>query len=314
MQNALELRGVTKRYANHLAVDDLTLSIPTGTIYGVLGPNGAGKSTTIRTAMNIVARDSGEVRLLGEDPSRHKEVLRRVGYLPEERGLYKKMRVLDVIEFFGRLKGMTRQDARRAGTEWLERMGLGEWRRSRVDQLSKGMQQKVQFITTVLHQPDLLILDEPGSGLDPVNQEALRSTILQARGEGRTVVLSTHNMKEAEELCDSVCIIADGRKVLDGTLREIRRESASTRWAVEYDDPEAGARGVLEGVACDGAVRSSARGWEVDLGPDRDPRELFAAVAALPTAPLRIARLEPTLHEIFVARVGGNATRPARRG
>jgi ABC-2 type transport system ATP-binding protein len=313
MQNALELRGVTKRYADHLAVDDLSLTVPTGTIYGVLGPNGAGKSTTIRATMNIVARDCGEVRVLGHDPAQRKEVLQRVGYLPEERGLYRKMRVLDVIEFFGRLKGLTRAEARRSGTEWLERMGLADWRRSRVEQLSKGMQQKVQFITTVLHHPDLLILDEPASGLDPVNQEALRSTILEARDTGRTVVLSTHNMKEAEELCDSVCIIAAGRKLLDGTLRDIRREAASNRWVVEYDDPPGEAREVIARIVPDTAVTATARGWEVDLGTQHEPRQLLAGLAALPTAPTRIARVEPTLHEIFVARVGGAATRPARR-
>ena len=314
MENALELHGVSKRYAAHLAVDDLSLVVPTGTIYGVLGPNGAGKSTTIRAAMNIVARDAGEVRLLGSDPAVDKGILCRVGYLPEERGLYRKMRVLDVIEFFGRLKGMRRAAARKAGLEWLERMGLADWRRSRVEQLSKGMQQKVQFITTVLHQPDLLILDEPGSGLDPVNQEVLRSTILEARDQGRTVLLSTHNMKEAEELCESVCIIAAGRKVLDGNVRELRRAGGTNRWAIDYDDPPAEARETISRFADDAGVTAAPCGWEVDLGPAGDPRGLIAALAALPTPPCRIARIDPSLHEIFVARVGGAASRPARRG
>lgn len=313
MDNALVLDGVVKRYATHLAVDGLSLTIPTGTVYGVLGPNGAGKSTTIRIAMNIVARDGGEVRLLGEDPAKRKEVLRRVGYLPEERGLYRKMRVLDVIEFFGRLKGMARPQARRAGEAWLERMGLTDWRRSRVEQLSKGMQQKVQFITTVLHQPELLILDEPGSGLDPVNQEVFRETISEARSQGRTVILSTHNMKEAEELCDAVCIIADGRKVLDGSVREIRRSGTANGWLVEYDDPPSGARELLERFAIDGGLQPRRNGWEVTLPEATDPRGLFALLATLEVAPERIARVEPSLHEIFVTRVGGGAARPTRR-
>lgn len=313
MQNALELHEVSKRYSSHLAVDRLSLTVPRGTIYGVLGPNGAGKSTSIRMAMNIVARDSGSVRLLGEDPAERKEVLMRVGYLPEERGLYRKMRVLDVIEFFGRLKGMARGEARRAGEDWLERMGLEEWRRSRIEQLSKGMQQKVQFITAVLHQPELLILDEPASGLDPVNQEVLRAAIIDARREGRTIVLSTHNMTEAEELCEAVCIVAGGRKILDGRVRDLRRSAASNRWDIAYDGRPPMVREVIERVAPGAAVQDTAEGWEVELEETRDPRELLAALASLDRAPVRIARVEPTLHEIFVSRVGEAAAHAARR-
>jgi ABC-2 type transport system ATP-binding protein len=210
MTNALELQDVTKRYVGHLAVDRLALTVPKGSIYGILGPNGAGKSTTLRMVMNIIARDSGSISLLGADPARDAAVLKRVGYLPEERGLYKKMTALDAVVFFGALRGMSEGDARRLGKGWLEKMGLGQWQGAKIETLSKGMQQKVQFVTTVVHGPDLLILDEPASGLDPVNQEVLRDTILGAAKEGRTVVFSTHNMDQAEQLCDSVCIIARG--------------------------------------------------------------------------------------------------------
>ena len=313
MRNALELNEVSKRYSSHLAVDRLSLTVPAGTIYGVLGPNGAGKSTSIRMAMNIVGRDGGMVRLLGEDPAERKEVLVRVGYLPEERGLYRKMRVLDVIEFFGRLKGLSKREARARGAEWLERMGLEEWRRSRIEQLSKGMQQKVQFITAVLHKPDLLILDEPASGLDPVNQEVLRSAIVDARREGRTIVLSTHNMTEAQELCDSVCIIAGGRKILDGSVREIRRSAATNRWDVAFDGRPAEVRETIERVAPGAAIHDTEEGWEVELEESRDPRELLVALASLEHAPARIARVEPTLHEIFVSRVGEAAAHATRR-
>jgi ABC-2 type transport system ATP-binding protein len=313
MQSALELSGVWKRYAAHVAVEDLTLAVPRGTIFGLLGPNGAGKSTTIRVAMNIVARDSGSVRLLGVDPAEQKAILHRVGYLPEERGLYRKMRVLDVLVFFGRLKGMTRSGARAAALEWLELLGLSDWKRARVEQLSKGMQQKVQFISTVLHRPDLLILDEPASGLDPVNQEVLRATIRRARDEGRTVVLSTHNMKEAEELCEAVCIIAGGRKVLEGRVRDLRRAGARNRWLVEYDTAPDGVAEALRALAGPPAVHATADGWEIELEPDRAPRELFAALAALEWPPVRFARVEPSLHEIFVAQVGEAAARPERR-
>lgn len=216
MDHALLLQGVFKRYAGHTAVDDLSLSVPQGTIYGILGPNGAGKSTTLRMVMNIIIRDGGRISLLGADPEHDRAVLRRVGFLPEERGLYRKMKVVDVIVFFAELKGMRAADARREAGRWIERMGLGDWRNAKVETLSKGMQQKVQFIATVLHDPELLILDEPHSGLDPVNQQVLHETIQEWRRRGRTVLFSTHNMAQAERLCEHVCVIAAGRKVLDG--------------------------------------------------------------------------------------------------
>ena len=313
MTYALELERVTKRYAGHLAVDEMTLSIPAGTIYGILGPNGAGKSTTIRLAMGIIGRDDGDVRVLGKDPAADRSVLRRVGYLPEERGLYRKMRVLDVIEFFGRLKGMSKRDARAEGEVWLGRLGLGDWRRSRVEQLSKGMQQKVQFITTVLHSPELLILDEPASGLDPVNQEVLRETILSARAEGRTVVLSTHNMSEAEALCEAVCIIAEGRKVLEGGVREIRRSDPRNVWLVEYDVPPAEARAVLGSLAPAERIAERDGGWEIELGTGEPAGPLIAALARLDVAPTRIQRVEHSLHEVFVRQVGAAAERPTHR-
>jgi ABC-2 type transport system ATP-binding protein len=313
MDSALWMQGVSKRYADHLAVDDLSLAVPPGTIYGVLGPNGAGKSSTLRMALNIIGRDSGEVRLLGRDPATERAVLRRVGYLPEERGLYRKMRVLDVLIFFGRLKGMSAPDARREGERWLERMGLADWRRARVETLSKGMQQKVQFVSTMIHDPDLLILDEPASGLDPVNQEVLKEAIRGARDRGRTVVFSTHNMAEAEELCQFVCIIARGRKVLDGSLREIRQSHRGNRWAVEYQDPTPGAAELFQGRDAFVEVRQIEGGWEVDLPAGEEPDELLGAISRLRPLPIRFARVEPTLHEIFVGRVGSDAARAVRR-
>ena len=311
MSNALLLEGVSKRYAGHVAVDDLSLAVPAGTIFGILGPNGAGKSSTLRMVMNIIIRDSGRISLLGADPERDRTVLRRVGYLPEERGLYRKMRVLDVIVFFAQLKGMDARAARRAADAWLGRMGLADWRGAKVEALSKGMQQKVQFITTVIHSPELLILDEPASGLDPVNQEVLRDTILSARDEGRTVIFSTHNMAQAEELCEHVCIIAGGRKVLDGRLRDVRRENRGDRWRVEWDTVTAEVERFVTAAHPFGTFQPAGGGWEMELA-GADPREVMAAVAALDVAPSRFARVEPTLHEIFVQRVG-NASMPQRR-
>ncbi|MCK6529604.1 ATP-binding cassette domain-containing protein [Myxococcota bacterium] len=302
---ALHLAGVTKRYADHIAVDGLGLSVPAGTIYGLLGPNGAGKSTTIRMVMGIVGRDDGEIRVLGRDPAVDRSVLDRVGYLPEERGLYKKMRVLDAIVFFARLKGMGAAAARAGAEGWLERLDLGEWKARRVEQLSKGMQQKVQFVATVLHDPDLWVLDEPFSGLDPVNQDVLREAVLDARRRGRTVVLSTHVMEHAEQLCDRVCIVARGRKLLEGEVRAVRREAAGRRYSVEFDPrSEAVERAMRPGAAF---ARVAARGerYEVELAEGADPRRVLADLATLDAPLVRWARVEPTLHEVFVSLVAG---------
>lgn len=311
MEHALLLDGVTKRFDGHLAVDHLDLVVPRGTIFGILGPNGAGKSTTLRMVMNILLRDAGRIDLLGKDPQADRDVLRRVGFLPEERGIYRKMKVLEVIVFFARLKGMDARAAKREGEAWLERMGLAEWRDAKVEMLSKGMQQKVQFITTVLHTPDLLILDEPQSGLDPVNQEVLRDTILDWAAQGRTVLFSTHNMDQAEQLCESVCIIARGRKVLDGRLRDVRRAHAGHRYRVELEGAPAEAERFFAAQRF-GAAERAGEGWRIDLGPGGDVRALVASLNEL-SAPLRRFEHEtPSLHEIFVRKVGETAATAAR--
>lgn len=313
MTHALELRDVTKRYVGHLAVDRLTLAVPRGSIYGILGPNGAGKSTTLRMVMNIIARDSGSILLLGADPAANRDVLRRVGYLPEERGLYKKMTVIDVIVFFAALRGVPEAAARQQGTRWLETMGLGEWQKAKVETLSKGMQQKVQFITTVIHAPDLLILDEPASGLDPVNQEVLRETILGAKGEGRTVVFSTHNMEQAEQLCDAVCIIAQGRKVLDGPIGEIRRGHAGHRYRVEFEAITPAVLAFMENghAAMAGAVRAGDS-WHLELPAEADVQRALATLAAADVRVAKFEHVKPSLHQIFVEQVG-HAEVAARR-
>lgn len=303
MTNALELRNVTKRYVGHLAVDRLSLEVPKGSIYGILGPNGAGKSTTLRMVMNIIARDSGTITLLGEDPARGRAVLRRVGYLPEERGLYKKMTALDAVVFFGALRGMSESRARNEGARWLEKMGLGQWQGSKIETLSKGMQQKVQFVATIVHGPELLILDEPASGLDPVNQEVLRDTILGAKDEGRTVVFSTHNMDQAEQLCDAVCIIARGRKVLDGELGQIRRGHARRRYSIEFDEVTPAVLAVMNEGRFAAAERNGDR-WMLDLESESDVRHALAALASADVALAKFEHVKPSLHEIFVQQVG----------
>lgn len=217
---AVELRAVTKRFGGRAAVDRIDVAVPAGSVYGLLGPNGSGKTTTIRMVMGILLPDEGDVRLLGGHPdaTRH-----RVGYLPEERGLYRKMKVIDVLTFLAEIRGIGRGAARGRAGEWLDRLDLAPWADRRVDDLSKGMQQKVQFIGAVLHEPTLLILDEPFSGLDPINQDVLEGIVLDLHGRGATVLLSTHLMDQAERLCQRVCLMSRGRRVLEGELAELKR-------------------------------------------------------------------------------------------
>jgi len=312
MDDALVLDRLQKRFAGRVAVRELTLRVPRGTIYGLLGPNGAGKSTTIRMALAILARDGGTVRLLGADPAENREILRRVGYLPEERGLYKKMRVLDVMVFFAELKGMDRRAARAAAERWLERLGLPEWGRQKVQALSKGMQQKVQFAVTVLHRPELVFLDEPTSGLDPINQELLREVIEELRAAGTTVVLSTHNMEQAEELCSHVAILARGEKVLDGDLAALKRVHRTDEVRLWLDDGATPPWSEL-GAAVRQAQPERDGSWTVRLAAD-DALPAFLAWLAERHLPVRrLERREPRLRELYVARVGGTATTAGRR-
>jgi ABC-2 type transport system ATP-binding protein len=221
MTPILEVRDVRKAYGDFVAVNNVSMSVPAGSIFGLLGPNGAGKTSTIRMIMNITAPDTGEVKVFGHP--RTAEDLRRIGYLPEERGLYRKMTVLDQLVFLAEIRGLKKARVLPEIQHWLERVDLAKWAKSKVEELSKGMQQKVQLIGTVLHQPDLLILDEPFSGLDPINQELFRELLGEYRQQGKSVVLSTHGMELAERMCDNICLISDGRVVLEGNLPEIKR-------------------------------------------------------------------------------------------
>ncbi len=297
MEYALTLEHVTKRFGAHCAVDDLSLAIPTGSIYGFLGPNGAGKTTTIRMVTNIIQPDQGEIRVLGEKSS---ELTKdRLGYLPEEKGLYKKMKCAEILAYFGMLKGMDARAAKAKSYELLERYGLGEWSDKRTEALSKGMGQKVQMLATLMHDPQLLILDEPFSGLDPVNVEILRDLILDQRRAGRTVIFSTHGMEQAEQLCDFIFLINGGKKVIDGPLSEVRR-SAEQAVMLDYDGDSAALQG-LPGVR---RVNDSGKTAELFLAPGTDPqvllRELIERVRVR-----RFDQREPSLHEVFVRAVGG---------
>jgi ABC-2 type transport system ATP-binding protein len=222
MTAILELSGVRKTYDDFVAVDSVSFTVPAGCIYGLLGPNGAGKTSTIRMIMDITAPDSGTIAFFGRP--RQAGDLRKVGYLPEERGLYRKMTVLDQLIFLGEIRGLKKADLMPKIRKWLERVDLLPWTRKKVEELSKGMQQKIQLIGTVLHEPDILILDEPFSGLDPINQELFRDLLIDYRQQGKSVVLSTHGMELAERLCDHICLISQGRAVLNGPLKEVKRK------------------------------------------------------------------------------------------
>jgi ABC-2 type transport system ATP-binding protein len=295
---AIELQGVTKSFGPTVAVNGLDLSVPEASIYGFIGPNGSGKTTTLRLILRIFQPDAGRVMVLGAD--RGAVADDRLGYLPEERGLYRRMRVLDVIDYFARLKNC--RDGRTHGMMWLERLGAADWANKRLDSLSKGMAQKVQFIVSVIGRPTLVILDEPFSGLDPVNLDLLQNAVLKLREEGATVVLSTHDMSVAERLCDAIFMIHRGRKVLDGTLAEIQRRYpvTSVRFRLAGD---AAPRASLPGVA----ASSYARPFHLaTLADGAAPQELLRALAAT-DAVEHFEVVRPTLHDIFVAIAGSGA-------
>lgn len=313
---ALEVIGVSKRYGTHLAVDDVSFVVPSGIVFGILGPNGAGKSTTLRMVNDIIAPDGGTIRLFGDTPP-GRRAAPRIGYLPEERGLYPKMRALDMVAFMGELRGLSRREATRRAGAWLERLGLAAWTKHKVSDLSKGMQQKVQFATTVLHDPELVILDEPWSGLDPINADVLREVVTSLRADGKTVLFSTHQMEQAEKICDHVCIIARGRKVLDGALTDIKRQAAlADRVALALAD-RAPAAAVLADRGLVRAERPPRPGdtadCELDLAPGATPDALLRALVASGASVRKFELVTPTLHQIFVDRVGHDEAAIAAR-
>jgi ABC-2 type transport system ATP-binding protein len=288
---AIEIAGVTKTFGTHVAVDDLTLDVADGSIYGFIGPNGSGKTTTLRMIMNILLPDRGEIRVLGR--AGHRAAHDDVGYLPEERGLYRKMQVGRLLRYYGALKGGKTADIDREIKFWLERLDLTKWIDHKVEALSKGMSQKVQLIATVIARPKLVILDEPFSGLDPVNANVLRESVLELRKRGATIVFSTHDMGVAEEMCDRIFMIFKGRKVLDGTLDEIQANYGHDTVRVRT---EAG-RAALDGDAAVEAVNDYGNLQEVRV--NGDPQALLARLVTR-TRVLHFEVTRPSLHDIFV--------------
>lgn len=288
---AIALRGVEKHFDGRAAVCDLTLTVPRGSVYGFIGPNGSGKTTTLRMIMNIFLADRGEIEVLGE--TSHAAARERVGYLPEERGLYKRMTVRQVLRYFGELKGMPRQRLERSMEVWLERLGARDWADRRVEALSKGMAQKVQFAVAVVAEPELLILDEPFTGLDPVNADLLRDAVLAERQRGATIVFSTHDMEAAERLCDRIFMIFRGRKVLDGTLEEIKALEGVDRVRVRT----AGGRSALDGLPGIESVVDHGNAQDVTL---RCEPQAFLRRLVERTTVHAFEVTRPSLHDIFV--------------
>jgi ABC-2 type transport system ATP-binding protein len=295
---ALTLSGVTKRFGSLKAVDGISLQIPRGTIYGFIGPNGAGKTTTIRMIMSIIYPDSGEIRILGQPNA--EAIKDRLGYLPEEKGLYKKMKAAEILTYFGRLKGMPARAARVRAVELLERFGLGDWVDAKCEALSKGMGQKVQILGTLIHEPELVILDEPFSGLDPVNVEVVRDLILEMKREGRTVIFSTHVMEQAEQTCDSILMIDHGQKVLDGTLAELK-SGGGLGIRLDYD----GDGSILRDLPGVRRVNDAGKQAEIFLEEGTDPQEILSRLVGRLTI-RRFDLSEPSLHELFIRAAGGS--------
>ncbi|MEE8467577.1 MAG: ATP-binding cassette domain-containing protein [Planctomycetota bacterium] len=301
MQAAVRLTDVTKSYGSHTAVRDLSLEVPSGSVYGFIGPNGSGKTTTIRMILHIIHADRGSIEVLGERGTRAAND--RVGYLPEERGLYKKMPVRRLLTYYASLKGMRARAARIEMDLWLERMDLSDWREAKIDTLSKGMAQKVQFIATVIAKPDLIILDEPFTGLDPVNVQVLRSAVLDLAAEGRTVIFSTHDMLVAEQMCDFIFMIFRGDKVLDGTLESIQKGYGQDTVRVRTD----GGAGALLGLSGVEQVHDLGRYQELRLSAD--PQEILRSLMAR-TAVRHFEEKQPSLQDIFLRVAGPDALVP----
>jgi ABC-2 type transport system ATP-binding protein len=315
---AIDIRNVVKRYEQHVAVRDLSLSVPRGTVYGLLGPNGAGKTTTIRMILDIILPDAGTITLLGS-PNTDARTLDRIGYLPEERGLYKKMQVRRVLMFLAELKGVKPADATKRIDDWLARLSLNQgdknWGDAKVDELSRGMQQKVQFIAALLHDPELVILDEPFSGLDPINAQALKDTVLDLRRRGKTVVFSTHVMDNAEKMCDSVAIIARGEKVLDGTVTGVKSAAGRRNIALAL---AAGAHNGVTQVLHDrqliSKVDDSNNFFELELAPGADAQVLLRRLIEAGASIERFELVQPSLHQIFLQRVGASGIESGMSG
>jgi ABC-2 type transport system ATP-binding protein len=297
--NTIELNRVCKAYGDFVAVDDLSFKIGQGAVFGLLGPNGAGKTSTIRMMIGITVPDSGDINLLGRPFAR--ESLNKVGYLPEERGLYKKMKVLDQLIFLGELHGLTASEARKRALVWCERLEISDKLANKVEELSKGMQQKIQFIAALLHDPDFVVMDEPFFGLDPVNAGILKEVMLEEKARAKTILFSSHRMDQVEKLCDSICLINHGKAVLQGDLKEVKSRFGRNNVQIAYE----GNGDFLAGNELVRSFNNFGNYVEAQMAPGADPQRLLRQVIEH----CRVSRfelMEPSLEEIFIEVVGKN--------
>ena len=295
----MRVEHVTKRFGDFTAVDDLSFDVRAGRVFGFLGPNGAGKTTTIRMIVGITAPDEGKIELFGEQMSA--KLQDRIGYLPEERGLYKKMKIVDQLRYFAALKDVPRAEADKRIDFWLERMNLAEWKRKKTTDLSKGMQQKIQFISTVLHDPDLLILDEPFSGLDPINVEFMIDVMAEFKTQDKTIIFSTHLMETAERLCNDILLINKAKKVISGSLREVKASFGKNLIALRAS----GGDGVLQDRSLVTKVVEHSDEKEVQLANGADAQVLLRRLIESGTVISKFEQIEPSLNDIFIEQVGG---------
>ncbi len=295
----LRVENITKRFGDFTAVDDLSLEVRAGRIFGFLGPNGAGKTTTIRMIVGITAPDEGKIELFGERMSA--KLQDKIGYLPEERGLYKKMKIVEQLRYFAALKDVSGAEADKRIDRWLERMNLAEWKNKKTTDLSKGMQQKIQFISTVLHDPDLLILDEPFSGLDPVNVEFMIDVLSEFRQQQKTVIFSTHLMETAERLCHDIILINKSKKVVSGSLREVKASYGKNCIALRASGGEA----VLADKSLVTKVEDHADEKEIELADGADAQVLLKKLMESGATITKFEQVEPSLNDIFIDQVGG---------
>ncbi|MFB0564300.1 MAG: ABC transporter ATP-binding protein [Candidatus Aminicenantaceae bacterium] len=295
--NALEIEYISKRFDSFYAVRKLTFSIPEGTIYGLLGPNGAGKTTTIRMIMNIIIPDEGKIRVLNQKMD--EAMKKRIGYLPEDRGLYPKMKVGELLIFLASIKGLKSDKAKKEINSWLKRLDLQDWRDKKVEELSRGMQQKLQFIVTVVHEPELIILDEPFAGLDPVNTKLLKDIMLDMKEKGRTIIFSTHRMEQVEMICDNICLINKAERVLEGNLSQIKKQYGKNTVLLEYE----GESDFIKEFPEIDNIDDYGKFMEIKLKEEADPQHLLSKLVGK----IQISRYEvrePTLNAIFIEKVG----------
>jgi ABC-2 type transport system ATP-binding protein len=295
--DAVCIEKVTKRYDSFDAVSNLTMSIKEGAVFGLLGPNGAGKTTTIRMIVRILIPDEGSVRVLGRPLSDYTQDL--IGYLPEERGLYRHMRVLEVLRFLGALKGLSEQESERRARNWLARLGLSARLNDEINNLSRGMQQKVQFIAAILHKPTLVILDEPFTGLDPVNAAVIKDVMLELRSQGATIILSTHRMEQVEQMCDSICLMNKGQKLLDGDLKTIKKSYGNNTVRMEF----VGDLAFLQLPDVVERINSYGEMVDITLRHGADAQQILKSAVERGVQVRRFELMEPPLNDIFIQKV-----------